>query len=201
MNRTAIFDLVRSLMGRGFKQEEVERLDRAIDCATGGETICPADGPRNIGEAGLKLIKKFEGCASLREDGLVEAYPDPATGGAPWTIGWGSTGSDIKPGSLWTLAQCDARFAQDLGKYSAEVAAAIGDAPTSQAQFDALVSFHYNTGAISRATLTRKHIAGDFDGAAREFVRWNRAAGRVLKGLTKRRQAEAALYASGSGGN
>ena len=71
---------------------------------------------------------------------------------------------------------------------------AIGEAPTSQAQFDALVSFHYNTGAIGRATLTRRHRAGDHAGAAREFARWNRAGGRVLAGLVRRRAAEAALY-------
>ena len=196
MNHSAIFDLVRSLMGRGFKQSEVEFLDRAIDCAAGDETACTMPKIRTIGDAGLALIKKFEGCASLRLDGLVEAYPDPATGGAPWTIGWGSTGPDINRGTIWAKAQCDARFEDDLRKYASEVAAAIGDAPTNQTQFDALVSFHYNTGAIGRATLTQKHIAGDFRGAAREFTRWNRANGRVLKGLSKRRQAEAQLYAS-----
>jgi GH24 family phage-related lysozyme (muramidase) len=74
------------------------------------------------------------------------------------------------------------------------VAQAIGDAPTTQAQFDALVSFHYNTGAIGRATLTRRHRAGDYVGAAREFARWNRAGGRILSGLTRRRAAEAELY-------
>jgi GH24 family phage-related lysozyme (muramidase) len=57
-----------------------------------------------------------------------------------------------------------------------------------------MVSFHYNTGAIARATLTKKHIAGDFTGAAKEFGRWNRAAGRVLKGLVRRRAEEARLY-------
>lgn len=70
----------------------------------------------------------------------------------------------------------------------------IGTAPTTAHQFDALVSFHYNTGAIARATLTRKHLAGDHAGAAREFARWNRAGGRVLKGLVRRRAAEAELY-------
>ena len=47
---------------------------------------------RHIGPAGVALIKRFEGCARLRHDGLIEAYPDPGTGGAPWTIGWGATG-------------------------------------------------------------------------------------------------------------
>jgi GH24 family phage-related lysozyme (muramidase) len=146
------------------------------------------------------LIKRFEGCARLRPDGLVEAYPDPGTGAEPWTIGWGATGRDrvrggrIGPDTVWTQAECDARLADDLVRYADEVDRAIGDAPTSQAQFDALVSFHYNTGAIGRATLTRKHRAGDCAGAVREFARWNRAGGRVMKGLVRRRGAEAEMY-------
>ncbi|MFN7159917.1 MAG: lysozyme, partial [Erythrobacter cryptus] len=95
---------------------------------------------------------------------------------------------------VWTRAQCDQRLDEDLVRYAAEVAAALGDAPTSQNQFDALVSFHYNTGAIARATLTRRHKAGDHQGAAAEFARWNRAGGKVLPGLVRRRAAEAALY-------
>ena len=100
----------------------------------------------------------------------------------------------IGPATVWTQAQCDARLASDLEHYASEVARAIGGAPTTQAQFDALVSFHYNTGAIHRATLTKKHRAGDYEGAAAEFARWNKAGGRVLKGLVRRRAAEAKLY-------
>ncbi|MFO6445780.1 lysozyme [Erythrobacter sp. NE805] len=156
--------------------------------------------PRRVGAAGIALIQRFEGCAQLHTDGMVDAYPDPATGGPPWTIGWGATGRDtfhggrIRQGTRWTQAQCDQRLEEDLARFADEVAAAIGDAPTTQNQFDALVSFHYNTGAIARATLTRKHIMGDSKGAAREFGRWVRAGGRVMKGLTRRRMAEAELY-------
>jgi GH24 family phage-related lysozyme (muramidase) len=156
--------------------------------------------PRQIGPAGIALIKRFEGCARLRPDGLIEAYPDPGTGAEPWTIGWGATGRDhfsgamIGPGTCWTQAQCDARLAEDVAHYAAEVAAAIRGALTTQSQFDALVSFHYNTGAIARATLTKRHVAGDHAGAAREFARWNRAGGRVLQGLVNRRAAETELY-------
>lgn len=158
--------------------------------------------PRRVSAAGIALIKRFEGCAQLHTDGMVDAYPDPATGGPPWTIGWGATGRDgfhggrIQKGTRWTQAQCDARLAEDLDRFAEEVAAAIGAAATTQGQFDALVSFHYNTGAIQRATLTRKHVAGDTKGAGREFGRWTRAGGRVLKGLVRRRLAEAELYLS-----
>lgn len=161
-----------------------------------------APSTRNVGAAGVALIKRFEGCARLRGDGTVEAYPDPGTGGEPWTIGWGATGRDdfngarIGPGTRWTQAQCDARLATDLVRYAADVAAAIGPALTTQSQFDAMVSFHYNTGAIRTATLTKKHNAGDYAGAAHEFSRWTRAGGRVLQGLVRRRAAEAELYVS-----
>ncbi len=180
----------------------MRRLAELPAAATAAATSRPAPTPRRIGPAGVALVKRFEGCARLRTDGLIEAYPDPGTGAAPWTIGWGATGRDrfnggmIGPGTRWTQAQCDARLAEDLAACAAEVAAAIGGALTTQSQFDALVSFHYNTGAIARATLTQKHIAGDHAGAAREFARWNRAAGRVLQGLVRRRAAEAELYQS-----
>lgn len=187
MFRKPVFDAIRRLLGRGLRQREVAQIDDAIDAAS-------QPPPRTVGPAGVALIKQFEGCARQRPGGLVEAYPDPGTGAAPWTIGWGATGPGIGPGTVWSQAECDARLERDLARYAAEVAAAIGSAPTSQVQFDALVSFHYNTGAIARATLTRKHVAGDHRGAVAEFARWNRAGGRVSKGLMRRRAAEAALY-------
>lgn len=192
MERKVIFDAVRRMLGRGFSREEVDALDAAIDRAA--DTDVPH---RAIGTAGIELIKQFEGCARQRADGRFEAYPDPGTGGDPWTIGWGSTGPDVTPDTVWTQVQCDARLAADLERYAAEVDQALGDAPTSPAQFDALVSFHYNTGAIGRATLTRLHLGGNHAEAAREFGKWVFAGGRRLPGLVRRRAAEAALYAAG----
>ena len=87
-------------------------------------------------------------------------------------------------------------FRADLARYEAAVLRAV-KVPLAPHEFDALVSFHYNTGAIARATLTAKHRAGDHAGAAAEFARWNRAGGRVLPGLVRRREAEAALYRQG----
>ncbi len=188
MNRKPLFDAVRQLLGRSFRPAEVTALDRAIDAAFATETS------RHIGPDGIALIKQFEGCAKQRADGQFEAYPDPGTGGDPWTIGWGATGQGIDPATVWTQAQCDARLKADLTRYSAEVTRAIAGAPTSQHQFDALVSFHYNTGAIARATLTRLHQAGNCAAAAAEFGKWVQAGGRQLTGLVRRREAEAALY-------
>ncbi|MBX7539998.1 lysozyme [Qipengyuania sphaerica] len=198
MTRRSIFDTVRRMLGRGFSQSEVDVLDRALDEA--GQDFAqdrvqsvPSCG---VSPAGIQLIKSFEGCARLRSDGLYEAYPDPGTGGTPWTIGWGATGPDIGPGTLWPKAKCDERLETDIARHARDVAREIGGAPTSQAQFDALVSFHYNTGAIHRASLTRFHKQGEYALAAEEFGRWKYAGGQVLKGLVRRRREEAKLYRS-----
>ncbi len=152
--------------------------------------------PMQLGPAGFRLIKEFEGCARLRADGRFEAYPDPGSGGDPWTIGWGATGKGIARGTIWTQAECDARLERDLVRFSRDVARALGQTPTTQNQFDALVSFHYNTGAIGRATLTTLHKQGNFELAGYEFSKWVHAGGRRLNGLIRRRAAEAALYRS-----
>jgi lysozyme len=193
MNRKPVFDAVRMMLGRPFRQSEVAALDRAFDRALGA---LPAQTPpRAVSPAGVALIKRWESCARAQGNGLFEAYPDPGSAdGHPWTIGWGSTGSGIGPGTVWTQAECDDRFDRDIARYAAEVAAALGDAPTSQNQFDALVSFHYNTGRIARATLTRRHLAGDYAGARAEFGKWIYNDGKVLRGLVRRRAAEAEMY-------
>lgn len=164
--------------------------------------------PRKTSIAGLNLIKSFESCHRPVGSGKFAAYPDPAPGsnGLPVTIGWGSTrdfdGKPIKPGTVWTQEQCNRKKAEDMAAFEKSVAKALGGSlvATSQPQFDALVSFTYNLGAgnLRSSTLLRKHKAGDHSGAAREFVKWNRARGRVMRGLTRRRKAESKLYRSGS---
>ena len=145
----------------------------------------------------IKLVQEFEGCAKKRADGSIEAYPDPATGGDPWTIGWGSTGPDIRKGVVWTQKQCDDRFVSHLGEFAEKVSKLLGGAPTTQRQFDALVSFAYNVGPanLASSTLLKKHKAKDYAGAAAEFAKWNKANKKVMAGLTRRRAAEAKLYA------
>lgn len=187
--RKPIFDAVRAAKGR-ISDADVLTLDEALDHIG----IARTETGRRVGPDGLALVKLYEGCARKRTDGRYDAYPDPGTGGAPWTIGWGATGPGIARGTVWTQEQCDERLASDLARFAAEVSEAIGDAPTTQKQFDALVSFHYNTGKIATATLTRKHKAGDYTGAQAEFARWVHAGGRVMAGLVARRAAEAHLY-------
>ncbi len=198
MNRKTIFDTVCHMLGRSFRQSEVETLDTALDASRTPpfEDRVPSVPSCRVSPAGIQLIKSFEGCARLRPDGLYEAYPDPGTGGAPWTIGWGATGTDIGPGTVWTKEECDARLEADVARHARDVAQALGNCTTSQGQFDALVSFHYNTGAIHRATLTRLHRQGEFTLAAEEFAKWKYAGGQVLKGLVRRRREEAKLYRS-----
>ena len=135
------------------------------------------------------LVKSFEGC-------VLKAYPDPATGGDPWTIGVGATGPGIAKGVVWTQEQADDRLMADLARFGRGVWNAIGEKETTQNRFDALVSFAFNVGLgnLLSSTLLRKHVAGDYEGAAAQFIRWNRASGKVMAGLTRRRAAEAAHY-------
>lgn len=194
-----LFDTVRTIAGRGLTQAEVD----AINAALYNEIVVTAGRGRKVGEAGEALIKAFEGCR-------LKAYPDPGTGGKPWTIGWGSTtdehGAPIKPGTVWTQERADARLRLELEHFATGVNLLLGDAPTTQNQFDALVSFAFNVGldidddtkaeGLGDSTLLRKHLAGDYAGAKAEFGKWVNAAGKRLAGLVRRREAEAKLYGS-----
>lgn len=144
-------------------------------------------------KAAFDTIKRFEGCK-------LAAYPDPGTGNDPWTIGWGATGPGISRGVTWTQPQADDRLESDVTKFALGVDALLQGKPTTQPQFDAMVSFAFNVGLgnLKTSTLLSMHLAGNYQGAAAQFLRWNKAAGHVMAGLTKRRQAEAALYASAS---
>ena len=135
------------------------------------------------------FIKGYEKCR-------LKAYL-PTKDDVP-TIGFGTTGPDIRLGMKWTQAQADTRFAADLARFSGHVTALLGAATTTQAQFDALVSLAYNIGygdgGLKTSTLLRMHKEGDHAGACLQFARWNKQAGRVLNGLTTRRTAEADIY-------
>lgn len=135
------------------------------------------------------LVKRFEGCR-------LHAYPDPGTGGKPYTVGWGATGQGIGPNTVWTQEQADERLEADLQAFSSGVSGLIGKAKTSQHEFDALVSFAYNVGLgnLKTSTLLRLHMAGDKDGAANQFQKWTRASGKIMAGLITRRSNEAELY-------
>ncbi|HAU4930570.1 lysozyme [Aeromonas hydrophila] len=138
---------------------------------------------------GVAVAHYFENCK-------LQAYPDPGSkNGEPWTIGRGHTGPEVKPGLVWTQAQADAAFLVDIARFERDVLSLV-KVPVNQGQFDALVLFSYNVGskALESSTLLRKLNAGDYDGAAVEFRRWNKNDGKVMRGLTRRRAAEEYLF-------
>lgn len=139
-----------------------------------------------ISQRGLDLIKRFEGLK-------LTAYRCPA---GVLTVGFGSTGPHVKHGMVITEAEAEALLRKDVARFEDGVNHIVG--PCSQGQYDALVSFAFNLGlgALMSSTLLKRHKAGDFARAADELLRWNRAGGRVLPGLTRRRAAERQLYLS-----
>lgn len=143
----------------------------------------------SISKVGIDLIKSFEGC-------YLKAYKCPA---GVWTIGWGTTEpiDGVKPheGMVITQKQADELLIKNLKAYENAVNEYVTYS-INQNQFDALVSFAYNcgNGALKTSTLLKKLNAGDVHGAANEFLRWNKANGKVLNGLTRRREAERKLF-------
>lgn len=143
---------------------------------------------------GICVVHYFETCK-------LKAYPDPGSkSGEPWTIGWGHTGPEVKPGLVWTQQQADSEFVNDLRRFERDVLSLV-KVPLTQGQFDALVLFAYNVGSnsLEGSTLLRMLNAGDYDGAALQFRRWNKNDGKVMRGLTRRRAAEECLF-RGMGG-
>ncbi|EUL62006.1 MULTISPECIES: lysozyme [Enterobacteriaceae] len=142
-------------------------------------------------EKGIALIKEFEGCK-------LTAYQDSV---GVWTIGYGWTqpvdGKPIRAGMTIKQETAERLLKTGLVSYESDVSRLVKVGVT-QGQFDALVSFTYNLGArsLSTSTLLRKLNAGDYAGAADEFMHWNKAGGKVLNGLTRRREAERALFLS-----
>ncbi|EPJ2342271.1 lysozyme [Enterobacter kobei] len=142
-------------------------------------------------EKGIALIKQFEGCK-------LTAYQDSV---GVWTIGYGWTqpvdGKPIRAGMTIKQETAERLLKTGLVSYESDVSRLVKVGLT-QGQFDALVSFTYNLGArsLSTSTLLRKLNAGDYAGAADEFLRWNKAGGKVLNGLSRRREAERALFLS-----
>lgn len=142
------------------------------------------------------LIKPFEGYAKKLPNGNCKAYPDPGTGGKPWTIGWGTTGKDIGPETVWTVEQAEQALEEHIRYFMTGVLAMCPSLHTEPPKrLAAVTSFAYNCGLgnLRVSTLRKRICERDWDGACEEIVKWNKAAGRVLPGLTRRRQAEAAL--------
>ncbi len=144
-----------------------------------------------INEDGIIIVKSFEGLE-------LQAYQDSV---GVWTIGYGHTSMagppQVYPGMVITEAEADEILRRDLDLFEAGVTRGLTIATNSD-QYSAMVSFAFNVGlgAYRDSTLLRKHNAGDFAGAADEFLRWVNAGGQFLPGLLRRRRAERALYLS-----
>jgi lysozyme len=135
------------------------------------------------------LIKEFEGCE-------LKAYPDPATGGEPITIGYGHTGG-VKLGEVITQEQANEYLISDVKRFADAVNQMV-TVPITQGEFDALCSFAFNLGVgnLRKSTLLRKLNSGNKELASNQFLVWNMASGRVMAGLTRRREAERTLFLS-----
>lgn len=145
---------------------------------------------------GLDLVKAFESCmaAIKTKPGYFKAYRDPV---GVRTIGYGHTNHHLPRfdgNTVWSQAECDAALARDMAVFERWVS---DHAKVSLAQheFDALVSWAFNTGGPATATLWKKLNAGNKGAVPAELAKWNRAGGKVLAGLVRRRKAEGLMFA------
>lgn len=140
------------------------------------------------------MITKDKSIVKGHEGLELIAYKD---GGGVWTIGWGHTGAEVRAGMLITLAQAEELLTNDLRSAEGHINTSVL-VPLTQNQFDALVSFVFNVGggAFESSTLLKLLNAGDYGGAANQLPRWNKDNGRIVQGLTNRREAERKLFLS-----
>ena len=143
-----------------------------------------------LNKAGADLIKEFEGCK-------LKAYQCSAK---KWTIGYGNTfyedSSPVMPGHAISQEKANQLFELITNEFATKVTKLVTSMVTLN-QFGALVSFCYNCGEanLKKSTLLKKVNVNPNDPSIRaEFLKWNKAAGKVLAGLTRRREAEANLY-------
>lgn len=141
-----------------------------------------------ISEAGVDLIKAFEGCK-------LESYKCPA---GIWTIGYGHTGSDVTSGLSIDEQEAESLLYDDLAQFENGVNKLTQELDITQGMFDALVCFSYNVGLgnLAKSTLLKLLKQNKVLEASEQFKVWNKAGGKELAGLTRRRNAEAELFLS-----
>ena len=151
--------------------------------------------PLRMGADGLELVKAFESCMApvKGRPGYFKSYIDPV---GVRTIGFGHTNHHLPRfdgNSIWSQAECDAALAGDMGTFERWVSR-LAKVPLAQHEFDALVSWSFNTGGPESATLWKKLNAGNKAAVPAELAKWNRAGGKVLRGLVRRREAEGLMF-------
>lgn len=144
-----------------------------------------------VGALAVSLVGGFEG---LRQT----AYPDPATRGKPWTVCYGHT-EGVKPGDRHTLDECKALLVKDLETYANGVEKCVR-VPLSDERYVAYVSLAYNigVGGFCKSSVARFANEGRARASCDAMLKFNRAAGVVFPGLTRRRQAERELCLRGA---
>lgn len=137
-----------------------------------------------LSAAGLSALMKHEGLRTT-------AYPDPATGGAPWTICYGHTGRDVYRGLKVSAKQCELWLREDVAEAEDYLRQYV-KVPLRQGQWDAYVSFIYNAGPenFRKSTMLRLLNGGDWLGSCKQFSRWIYANKKVLRGILARRYEE-----------
>lgn len=224
MNRKPVFDAIRLVIAARlgvpvdrvkYSRAEVDGIDAGIDAGllqvepvtvteppASDRDAMTVPGERRLSAAGTEFL---HGSESLR----LTTYRDPGSkNGLPITGGWGSTrdhlGKPFKLGFTAPKEYWDALYAAQIREYEQAVDRLCGNTPTTQRQFDAMVSLCYNIGVgstnplkkggFTRSTVLRMHRAGAFKDAARAFLMWNKQDGAVMRGLTSRRLAESLIY-------
>lgn len=141
------------------------------------------------GKEGIALMHYYEAC-------YLTAYPDPATGGEPITIGWGNTSPGLKLGTTITQAEADRLFEDRLAREFEPGVSKLLKRDPKQGEFDAFVCLAYNIGLgnFGKSTALRKFNMGETEAAATAILSWEKAAGKVMKGLQRRRWAEHRLF-------
>lgn len=136
--------------------------------------------PMQYSKTGEAITERFESCALTSYQDIVGV----------WTLGYGHT-KGVGPGMICTTEQAQAWLLDDTQEAAAAVNQLVS-VPLTQAEFDALVDFVFNLGAeaFADSTLLRLLNAGDYQGAAAQFDRWDHAGGQVVAGLLRRRETE-----------
>jgi len=151
--------------------------------------------PKSISQTGINLIKSFEGLHRVADDGMVHSYRCVA---GKWTIGYGST-KGVRSGMRITKDEAEARLREDL-KWCEDVIKRHVNVPLTQNQFDGLCSLIFNIGGpnFQKSTLLKRLNVGKYEDVPEQIMRWNKARVNgelsVVRGLTRRRTAEAALF-------
>lgn len=146
-----------------------------------------------ISKEGLALIKKFEGCPT--ENGLAVSYKCAAN---VWTIGYGSTkyeGKPVEGGMCITVQEAEDLLLHEMKEYEGYINDLV-KVPLHQHQFDSLVAWVFNLGPsnLQASTLLKVLNAGAYEDIPAQIKRWNKAGGKVLEGLNRRRLAESLLF-------